>query len=267
MVLITRDVKKADGITHSGNFHADEIMATVILEKAFGRFVVYRANELPSNLSKMVIAYDIGGGLFDHHDKPECELEVRKNGVPYSSCGLVWRKFGPRVLRYLEESIRKDVWYLMDKELIAGIDAIDNAALPKLNYPARVMSVSGAISMFNPVGGTADDFDREFIEAVKFAEVIFDKVLKSVIRKVKAKSIVEEKIEKCDDGILIIDPFIPWQEAVMSSRNLKAQDIKFVIFPSERGGYNFQCIPVGFGSEERRKDVPKEWWGLSKANL
>ena len=39
------------------------------------------------------------------------------------------------------------------------------------------------------------------------------------------------------------------------------------IFPSERGGYNFQCIPVGFGSEERRKDVPKEWWGLSKANL
>ena len=45
-------------------------------------------------------------------------------------------------------------------------------SLPKSNYPARVMSVSGVISLFNPIGGTPEEFDMAFLEAIEYARVI-----------------------------------------------------------------------------------------------
>ena len=66
---------------------------------------------------------------------------------------------------------------------------------------------------------------------------------------------------------MVLNQFVPWQEYIFSSTNSKADEIQFVVFPSNRGGYNWQCVPDGLGSFGQRKPVPEEWKGLNGSEL
>lgn len=63
MLNIVKDLKDANCITHSGKFHADEVMATVILEKIM-HVNLLRVSEVPKTINPDVIVFDIGGGNF-----------------------------------------------------------------------------------------------------------------------------------------------------------------------------------------------------------
>lgn len=263
MMDITKNIKEATAITHGGTFHADEIMATVILEKVFGDIIVCRTFRVPEDLKEDVIVYDIGFGTFDHHQKGG--NGARENGVPYAACGLIWKEFGHKIVA--DTCNPELVWNLIDRGLIQGIDAGDNGALPKLDYPAQAMSFSAVISGFNPNWDSNKDPDEAFAKAVELAEVVFDNTLASTIAKAKAEQIVEEAIEKAEEHIMVLNQFVPWQEYIFSSTSPKADEIQFVVFPSNRGGYNWQCVPDGLGSFGQRKSVPKEWKGLRDADI
>ena len=258
MMDITKNIKEATAITHGGTFHADEIMATVILEKVFGDIIVCRTFRVPEDLKEDVIVYDIGFGAFDHHQKGG--NGARENGVPYAACGLIWKEFGPQIV--VNTCNPELVWNLIDRDLIQGIDAGDNGAMPKTDYPAQAMSFSAVISGFNPNWDSNEDPDEAFAKAVELAEVVFDNTLASTIAKAKAEQIVEEAIEKAEEHIMVLNQFVPWQEYIFSSTSPKANEIQFVVFPSNRGGYNWQCVPDGLGSFGQRKSVPEEWKGL-----
>ena len=258
MMDITKNIKEATAITHGGTFHADEIMATVILEKVFGDIIVCRTFRVPEDLKEDVIVYDIGFGAFDHHQKGG--NGARENGVPYAACGLIWKEFGPQIV--VNTCNPELVWNLIDRDLIQGIDAGDNGAMPKTDYPAQAMSFSAVISGFNPNWDSNEDPDEAFAKAVELAEVVFDNTLASTIAKAKAEQIVEEAIEKAEEHIMVLNQFVPWQEYIFSSTSPKADEIQFVVFPSNRGGYNWQCVPDGLGSFGQRKSVPEEWKGL-----
>lgn len=85
--------------------------------------------------------------------------------------------------------------------------------------------------------------------------------------KTKAQKIVDEAIEISEGHILVLDQFVPWQEFIFSSTTEKAEGIQFVVFPSNRGGYNWQCVPDSLGSFGQRKSVPTEWKGLRDFDL
>ena len=42
MIKITKNIDEAEFITHRGNFHADEVFATVLLHKIFKNIKLYR---------------------------------------------------------------------------------------------------------------------------------------------------------------------------------------------------------------------------------
>ena len=262
-IKITKNSAEATAITHGGTFHADEVMATIILKKVLGDLTVCRTFRVPEDLKKDVIVYDIGFGTFDHHQKGG--NGARENGVPYAACGLIWKEFGHKIVA--DTCNPELVWNLIDRGLIQGIDAGDNGALPKLDYPAQAMSFSAVISGFNPNWDSNEDPDEAFAKAVAFAEVVFDNTLESATSKAKAKQIVDEAIEKSEGHVMVLDQFAPWQEFVFSSTNSKADEIQFVVFPSNRGGYNWQCVPDGLGSFEQRKPVPEEWKGLNGPDI
>lgn len=260
-LAITKNVNEANFITHGGTAHGDDIFASVILAKVAemqGKdFVLARVRNVPVNISDDVIVYDIGGGKYDHHQKGG--NGARANGVPYASCGLIWRDFGHFLLKDVENP--EMVWRIVDKGIIQGIDAGDNGDLPKMEYPAYVMSVSAAVASFNPTWDSDEDPDETFLKSLKIAEVLFDNILKSAIAKAKAQSIVEKAIGESDGQILVLERFVPWQEAIFASENPKAAEILFVVFPSDRGGYNWQGVPDYLGSYNQRKPSPKKWWG------
>lgn len=262
-IIITNEVKMANAITHGGTFHADEVVATVILSKVFGELTVCRTFKVPEEVSVGTIVYDIGFGKFDHHQKGG--NGSRENGVPYAAVGLIWKEFGHKIVA--DTCNPELVWSLIDRDLIQGVDAADNGEIPKADYPAQAMSFSHVISGFNPKWDSEENADDAFIKAVAFAEIVFDNVLSDAISKAKAQKIVDEAIDNAEKNIMILEKFVPWQEFIFSSRNEKADDIQFVVFPSNRGGYNWQCVPDALNSFGQRKAVPTEWKGLRDSDL
>jgi uncharacterized UPF0160 family protein len=251
-------------VTHGGLFHADDVFATVLLEKIYCNIAVMRTYKAPEDNG--ILVYDIGGGKYDHHQKGG--NGTRENGVPYSSFGLLWQSYGWMYLAMLglNESNSTLVFNMFDNELVEGIDALDNGICNQENS-VRIQSVSHIVSSFNPNWDDAKSPDDAFLEAVNFASTIFDNTLKGIISKIKAKGIVEEGIGLSEDGIMELDQFVPWQDHIFSSNNPDAEEIKFVVFPSLRGGYNVQAVPDAPGSFGQRKSLPESWAGLRDGEL
>lgn len=263
MIKTTKNAEQANVITHGGIFHSDEVLATVILSKVLGAITVLRTFRVPGSISSDTIVYDIGLGKFDHHQKDG--NGARDNGVPYASVGLIWKEFGPQIVA---NTCNPDlVWNLIDRDLIQGVDATDNGTMPTVDYPAQVMQFSQMVSCFNPLWDSTEDSDDAFLKAVAFAEIVFNNIYATAVSKAKAQNIVDEAIEKSEGHIMVLDQFVPWQEFIFASSNKKAADVQFVVFPSNRGGFNWQCVPDALGGFGQRKPVPTEWKGLRDADL
>ena len=268
-ISITKSPKRANAITHGGMFHADDVMATVILSKVIKNLCVCRNSEMNLKINKGTIVYDVGFGKYDHHQKGG--NGSRPNGVPYAAVGLIWRDFGPEIVRKTCDP--ELVWNFIDRDLIQGIDYTDNGVtlnkdknIKERNHP-KSFSISKAISGFNPGWDSEEDSDTAFIRAVNFAEIIFDNFLEKAISKANAKELVDDLIEKSEKNVLILDQYVPWKEFVFTSKNPKAEDIKFVVYPSDRGGYNWECVQKGFYNSAYRKNVPETWKGLKNFEL
>lgn len=262
-ITTTTSLTNANAITHTGVFHSDEIFGTVILSKVFEELSILRTFKVPDDIDDNTLVYDIGFGKFDHHQKGG--NGCRENGIPYAACGLLWKEFGPQIVK--NTSNPELVWSLIDRDLIQGVDSVDNGVMPKVDFPAQAMTISQAISGFNPSWDSSESSDEAFIRAVAFAEVVFDNVMRNAISKAAAQSIVENAIDKSEGNIMVLDQFVPWQEFIFSSTSEKAGNILFVVFPSNRGGYNWQAVPTALGSFSQRKEVPDEWKGLNGSDL
>ena len=127
--------EKAEFITHSGTFHADEVMATIFLLNKFGNIKLCRT---PKVTNENAFVYDIGFKEFDHHG---LEFDSkRENGIKYASCGLVWQKFGREIIEKLGiENV--DAFYdIIEKNIVMDIDRDDNGQ--KLNNEPEIKPYS-----------------------------------------------------------------------------------------------------------------------------
>jgi uncharacterized UPF0160 family protein len=241
----------ATHMTHGAVFHADEVFATAILSY-LGPVQLCRTNRVPEGTKALV--YDVGGGAYDHHQRGG--NGARENGVPYSGAGLIWRDFGHQIVSCDE------VWSFVDRNLIQGIDAVDNGVLPGVSYPAKPSTISNLISQFNPNWDEAKKSDDAFLEAVAFAQGVLERVVSTAESNARAKTIVDQAVAESTERIVVLPRFAPWQEHLDASSDPKATEALYVIFPSLRGGYNVQAIPVKPGSFVNRKPFPESWRGL-----
>ena len=268
-VKITKNIKEANCITHAGTFHADEIFATLILSKIIPEIILIRlaeVNEKERNeANKDAIIYDIGRKEYDHHQLGG--NGERENGVKYAACGLIWKAFGRKLLeKYDVKEIDYTLDYI-DRNLIQFIDSNDNGQLPKLQTSYRNVHLSHIVSLFNPKWDENVDSDDNFMRALSVCDIIFDEFLHDTFSKMKAKEIIDKAIENSKDGIMVLDTFAPWKEFLLNSKNEKAKDINFTVFPSSRGGYNVYAVPIELGSFENKKSLPVKWRGLSNSDL
>ena len=104
----------ANGFTHAGKFHADDVLPLPCCK------FCARISRSPAALWCRTIfdgiVYDVGFGMFDHHQEPR---EYRANGVPYAAFGLLWRVLGPGLVG--ERQAR-----LIDENFIQPLDLNDN---------------------------------------------------------------------------------------------------------------------------------------------
>ena len=121
----------ANGFTHAGKFHADDVFATALLQIIRPDIRITRGFAVPDDFDGIV--YDIGFGMFDHHQEPR---EYRANGIPYAAFGLLWRVLGPGLVG--ERQAR-----LIDENFIQPLDLNDNTG--------EQNSLCDAIGFSNPV--------------------------------------------------------------------------------------------------------------------
>jgi len=245
--------------THNGNFHADDVFSIAALKYIFPTFELVRTRNLDV-IRQADLVIDVGGeydpetGRFDHHQRGGAG--ERENGIPYSSFGLIWKKYG---LTICDNDI--DVTNSVDAGLVSTIDAIDCGHVEGV---AQGISLSQTISMFNPTWQEDSDFDSCFDQAVEFAQIILSRFIASANGGISAKAIVASAITEAEDPrLIVLQQYTPWKRTVL---NLSKEAL-FMVYPSQSGHWRIQTVPVELGSFEDRKSLPKSWAGLSDAEL
>jgi len=246
-------------VTHNGNFHADDVFSIAALKSVFPSFTLIRTRDLEL-ISKADIVVDVGGehdsdtDRFDHHQRGGAG--ERENGIPYSSFGLIWQKYGLEICQG-----NQDAANAVDAGLVSTIDAIDCGHVEGVSTG---ISLSQTISMFNPTWQEDSHFDTCFDEAVDFASRVLTRFIASANGGISAKEIVAKAIDTAEDPrVIVLDKYTPWKRTV----HALSEEALFIVYPSQTGQWRIQTVPVELGSFENRKSLPKQWAGLSDNEL
>ncbi|MBA6304853.1 MYG1 family protein [Colwellia sp. MB02u-14] len=245
--------------THNGNFHADDVFSIAALKNIFPSFKLIRTRNLEL-IGQADIVIDVGGeynaddGRFDHHQRGGAG--ERENGIPYSSFGLIWQKYGLEICQGNQEVANS-----VDAGLVSTIDAIDCGYAEGVTKGINQgISLSQTISMFNPTWQEESHFDTCFNEAVDFSARVLTRFIASANGGISAKEIVAKAIDDAKDPrVIVLEKYTPWKRTV----HALSDQALYMIYPSQSGQWRIQTVPVEPGSFEDRKPLPKEWAGLS----
>lgn len=228
--------------THGGVFHADDVFSAALLRILNPDIRIERGFAVPDDYSGIV--FDIGYGEFDHH---QARSRVRENGIPYAAFGLLWERFGSCILEPHEAEA-------FDEQFIQPIDLADNTG--------RKHPICQLVSDFNPnATASPDAFDSAFEDAVTWAASILIRRLNSIALERKDYNYVRQRMEVCDGAVLVLERPAKWQTAAVGS------GYDYVVYPSQRGGYNVQAVPGGNGESNVNATFPTRWRGSSATEL
>ncbi|MCP3849151.1 MAG: MYG1 family protein [Gammaproteobacteria bacterium] len=246
-------------VTHNGNFHADDVFSIAAIKNVFPSFNLVRTRDLEL-IAKADVVIDVGGeyepdtNRFDHHQRGGAG--ERENGIPYSSFGLIWQKYGLEICQG-----NQDVAKAVDAGLVSTIDAIDCGHVEGI---PQGISLSQTISMFNPTWQEDSHVDACFDEAVDFASRVLTRFIASANGGISAKEIVAKAIDNAEDPrVIVLEKYTPWKRTV----HALSEEALYVIYPSQSGQWRIQTVPAELGSFEDRKSLPKQWAGLSDNDL
>lgn len=260
-------------VTHSGGFHADELLSSVILTRLFpqARIVRSRAPEWITPGPDRVV-YDVGGAydaearIFDHHQRG---APLREDDQPYSSFGLIWKHFGRDYLA--ASNVPADhvetVFSSFDTSFVLPIDLVDNGALsPATAGILAGHTLSALLETLKPVFDETDPEaeDRGFHVALGIARTFVEARIARSAAKLRAESMVMQAIEKAGQGhVLELSMGMPHRPAIIKAG---ADHLLFVVNP--RGDdWSLGTIRSADEGFDVRADLPAAWAGLTGAEL
>lgn len=252
--------------THSGSFHADDVLAAAALRLAKPSVTILRSRDM-DQLNAADILFDVGRVFdpatcrFDHHQLGY--KEARENGIPYSSFGLVWRELGEKLCGSAAAANRVDI------SLVQGVDAVDcGVTLSKEILPVKLMSISAVLGSFNPGWQdltTPETINAAFEQAVTVAKIVLDNAIREANGFEQAKAVVEQGTLLENGRLLLLEHGVPWKETVLESS--KYDQLLYVIFPDSQAKWHLSCVPDKAGSFSNRKSLPAAWAGLDGEEL
>lgn len=260
-------------VTHSGGFHADELLSSVILTRLFPQAQVRRSRDRDwITPATDRIIYDVGGAydakaqIFDHHQRPG---PLREDGQPYSSFGLIWAQYGRDYLAAMDVPADDlDATHTkFDTRFVLPIDLLDNGAIePSVAGPLSILTLPSLLGSLKPVfddaSPTADD--DAFFAALPIARSFVEAQIRSIAAKARAQSIVMDAIAKAGTSPILELPMgMPYRSALNLA---EADHMLFVVNP--RGGdWTLGGIKLSGDTFEQRADLPAAWAGLTDAAL
>lgn len=260
-------------VTHSGGFHADELLSSVVLTRLFAqaRIVRSRAPEWITPGPDRVI-YDVGGsydplaGIFDHHQRG---APLRDDGMPFSSFGLIWKHFGRDYLLAsgVPDAHVAEIHAAFDADFVLPIDLMDNGALdPSVAGPLAGLTLPSLLETLKPVFDVSEPGaeDRAFLDALAIARSFVEAGIAQAAAKLRAESIVRTAIgEAGPSRILELPRGMPFRAAIVKAG---ADHLLFVVHPRDKD-WCVTGIRRSDDAFELRADLPASWAGLTNGAL
>lgn len=260
-------------VTHSGGFHADEVLSSVVLTRLFpqARLVRSRASEWIRPGGDRII-YDVGGlydaqaGIFDHHQRG---APLRADGQPFSSFGLIWKHFGRDYLasHAVPEAFIETVHAAFDEGFVLPVDLVDNGALsPDSAGLLAGLTLPSLLETLKPPFDErdAEATERAFHAAMAIARSFVEAKIEGLHAKLRAEALVQTAIDAAGPGRVLELPMgMPFRSAIVKAG---ADHLLFVVHPRETDWCvtGIRRAEEGF---ELRADLPAAWAGLTGGDL
>lgn len=261
-------------VTHSGSFHADELLSSVILARLFPLAELVRTRDKSWTApAPDRIIFDVGGGfnaaaqIFDHHQRPN---PLRTDGRPYSSFGLIWAQYGRDYLRAMDvpEHDIEAIHNGLDDGFVLPIDLLDNGAVNAAEAGPLFagLTLPVLLESLRPVFDVRETFadDRAFRDAQPIAGALFEAQVRHRAAEHRALSVIQTAVAAAGDGRVLELPMgMPFRAAVEA---MGADHLLFVIHP--RGtDWALTTIRTGDDTFDNRADLPAAWAGLTDEAL
>lgn len=232
-------------ITHNGQFHADDVLAYTILN------IIYPKNKLVRTRDETIIktgniVFDVGGQynvkkhLFDHHQKDCHTVFDNNNTVPLSSAGMIYKKYGQRLVKKIVDSDSIQLFNDFYTKFILQFDALDNG-ISNYEYPQKyqLTSLTTIINMANNSDVYDDDEQhKRFINCSKILHDIMLIVLNNINIKINSKSSDYDKMEKYMESrenpciVVVKEDIVTWLDCIKEYEKTNSKKVKFIVYPS-----------------------------------
>ena len=261
-------------VTHSGGFHADELLSTVILTRLFPDAELVRSRDKAwITPGEGRIIYDVGGQfdaaarIFDHHQRPN---PLREDGQPYSSFGLIWAQYGRDYLHAMDVPERdiEAIHGSFDRGFVLPVDLLDNGAVNAAEAGPLFagLTLPVLLESLKPVFDDREDGadDRAFRDALPVARAFVEAQINRKAAKYRAEAMVMAAIEAAGDRRVLELPMgMPFRAGVEAAG---AAHLLFVVHP--RGtDWALTTIRTGDDTFDNRADLPAAWAGLTDGAL
>ncbi len=260
-------------VTHSGGFHADELLSSVVLTRLYpgAKLVRTRDAQTTSPRDGRIIydvgrEYDVARAIFDHHQK---NAPLRPDGRPYSSFGLIWHHFGLTYLGALQVPAdhAAEIHARIDAEFVVPVDLMDNGALdPSVAGPLAGLTLPVLLETLKPVFDQreADADDLAFQAALPVARAFLEAAVRTKAAKARAEGIVTAAIQAAGPSRVLELPMgMPFRAAIEKAG---ADHILFVVHPRDKD-WAINTIRQQEDKFENRADLPAAWAGLTDTAL
>ena len=246
-------------ITHSGNFHADELLAVAALEIHLNGtpYEVIRTRDpevwkTGDYVVDVGAVYDPATNRFDHHQKGGAG---ERNKIPYSSFGLVWKHYGEAICG------SKEVADGVEFRMVYPIDLADNGIevyTPAFDgvHPYLLHSI---VQAMRPTWKEGEIHDVRFTELIPLMRRFIEREIITERDRLEGARLVREAYANSPDKrIVVIDVHYPWQEELS-----KYPEPLYLLKPRhEANSWQVECVRNDVHSFKNRKPFPEAWRGL-----
>jgi uncharacterized UPF0160 family protein len=270
--------------THSGKFHADDVLAVAVLDLVFPGCTLIRTRD-ERRIQEADFAVDVGGvwdpasGRFDHHQKGF--TGARPSGVIYASAGLVWKAYGARCVALLAERHTghrlgereaQEMAYAIDADLVQYLDMSDTGAAR--SAPGGY-GLSAVISGFNPnwldeqAAATPEAAEAMREQQFRRAMALIADVLANQVKYRVGSLLALDQVRQSqvlEDGRLLFlkNASLPWTAVV---RNEMPKVLFVISYSVAERRHMLHTVPAASDSFDARKDLPAAWAGLRNRDL
>lgn len=284
-------------VTHSGAFHADEVLGSVLIKfiPGYANHIILRSrNKDIWNLGDIVI--DVGGIFdpktlrYDHHMSSFKEIfDENVSKINLSAAGLVYKYHGKEIITNLlqvwgkfdelKESIDK-IYLNIYQKLILYVDGVDNGVDQYPESKGRELytnrtSYGSRVSRLNPSILNSNNSNKQFLAAQSLAQDEFLEILKFLVflhypsYNIVLNSFLVRKSFHTSGRIMMLPQEIMFKEHLLKieEEHGLSGEILYVLTQTKKEGVRLMTVPKALGSFEFRKGIFTPWRGLELEEL